>query len=319
MASQEVFISVCIPTYNRAGFLASCIQSILYQNYSNYEIVICDNQSTDNTEEIVKAITDPRVRYIKNNSNVGLWGNHNECIKNAKADWIFFLHSDELLDNKDALLVFSDTIQKVNDDVAVIITSGDRPAIGNDYLSLKPQAAFVNPTEALFLALTGIGSPSGMCYNKNVLQKAGEFRTANELICTSDHELLARFTVLNYGFYLIHTQILKVIEGDHRMTNKVNKFDYINGFKILYGDARTNPNYAKTLQFFYNNATRWTGHFISLFILRLSYVESKATLLKFILLVFKKPVMLSNNIFYYGLANFMFGKNSHYKLLKYAG
>ncbi|MES2382055.1 MAG: glycosyltransferase family 2 protein [Bacteroidota bacterium] len=318
MDNQEVFISVCIPTYNRADFLVSCIQSVLNQNYSNYEIVICDNQSTDNTEEIVKSITDSRIRYIKNSANVGLWGNHNECIKNAKANWIFFLHSDELLENKEALLVFSNTIQQVNDDVAVIITSGDRPAI-NEYQALKPDAALIEPTEALFLSLTGIGSPSGMCYNKNALHKTGEFRTANELICTSDHELLARFSALNYQFYLINTQILKVIEGDHRMTNKVNKFDYINGFKILYGDAKSNPNYAKTLAFFYNNTKHWSGHFIALFILRLSYVESKTTLLRFILLAFKKRSLLTNNIFYYGLANFMFGKNSHYKLLKYVG
>ncbi len=318
MANQEVFISVCIPTYNRAGFLTSCIQSVLNQNYSNYEIVICDNQSTDNTEEIVKSVNDSRIRYIKNTSNVGLWGNHNECIKNAKADWIFFLHSDELLENKDALSLFSNTIQQVHNDVAVIITSGDRPAI-NEYQALKPNATLIEPTEALFLALTGIGSPSGMCYSKKALHKTGEFRTAAELICTSDHELLARFSALNYRFYLIPTQILKVIEGDHRMTNKVNKFDYINGFKILYGDAKINPNYAKTLQFFYNNIKHWSGHFIALFILRLSYVESKATLLRFILMAFKKRSLLSNNIFYYGLVNFIFGKNSHYKLLKYIG
>lgn len=64
-------ISVCIPTYNRANFLKYAVSSVLNQTYSDFELLICDDGSTDNTSEVVSQWQDPRIRYIKHDQNIG--------------------------------------------------------------------------------------------------------------------------------------------------------------------------------------------------------------------------------------------------------
>lgn len=64
-------VSVCIPTYNRANYLSYSVNSVLAQTYTDFELIICDDGSTDNTSEIVNQWDDPRIRYIRHPVNGG--------------------------------------------------------------------------------------------------------------------------------------------------------------------------------------------------------------------------------------------------------
>lgn len=64
-------VSVCIPTYNRANYLTYSINSVLNQTYTNFELIICDDGSTDNTPEVISQLNDDRIRYIKHPNNIG--------------------------------------------------------------------------------------------------------------------------------------------------------------------------------------------------------------------------------------------------------
>ena len=89
-------VSVLVPTYNYGEYLDDCIQSILNQTFSDFELIIGDNASTDNTEEIVsKYLGDSRVRYIKNPANLGLVKNLNNLLHEAKGHYIKLLCSDD--------------------------------------------------------------------------------------------------------------------------------------------------------------------------------------------------------------------------------
>jgi glycosyltransferase involved in cell wall biosynthesis len=89
-------ISVLIPTYNYAHYLDETIQSVLDQTYQDFELIIVDNHSTDNTEELVKNyLRDERVSYYKNPKNLGLVGNWNQCLVYAKGDYIKLLCADD--------------------------------------------------------------------------------------------------------------------------------------------------------------------------------------------------------------------------------
>ena len=93
-------ISVIIPAYNQADYLAAAVQSALEQTYSNLEVIVVDDGSTDETPKIAQSFTDPRVRYI-HQENRGLSGARNTGIRNARGDFLTYLDSDDLfLPNK---------------------------------------------------------------------------------------------------------------------------------------------------------------------------------------------------------------------------
>lgn len=73
-------VTIAIPTYNRASLLKEAIQSVLNQTYKDFELLICDNTSTDNTEGVVSTFSDPRIKYHKNKNNIGMMNNWNKCV-----------------------------------------------------------------------------------------------------------------------------------------------------------------------------------------------------------------------------------------------
>ena len=90
-------VSVCIPVYNGSDYIAESIESILAQTYKDFHIIVCDNCSTDNTEEIVRSFKDPRITYICNAKNLGLVGNANRCLELADGKYINILHHDDIM------------------------------------------------------------------------------------------------------------------------------------------------------------------------------------------------------------------------------
>lgn len=95
-----MLVSVCIPVYNMESTIERCIRSALNQTYIDYEVIVTDNQSTDRTFELASAFRDERLRVIRNERNLGAYGNHNRCLEVAKGEWVKFLHGDdELLPN----------------------------------------------------------------------------------------------------------------------------------------------------------------------------------------------------------------------------
>ena len=90
-------VSVCIPVYNGSDYIADSIQSVLAQTYKNFNLIVCDNGSTDNTEEIVRNVKDSRLTYVRNNKNLGLVGNHNRCLELADGEYVYFLHHDDIM------------------------------------------------------------------------------------------------------------------------------------------------------------------------------------------------------------------------------
>lgn len=89
-------VSVIMPSYNTARFIKETIQSVLNQTYENWELIIVDDCSTDNTDEVVASFSDNRIKYLKNAQNSGAAVSRNRAIKEAKGKWIAFLDSDDM-------------------------------------------------------------------------------------------------------------------------------------------------------------------------------------------------------------------------------
>ncbi len=91
-------VSVCIPCYNGAKYLKECIDSVLSQSYINFEIIIVDDKSSDNTLDIINQYSDSRIYIYINEVNLGLVGNWNRCIELANGEWVKFVFQDDILD-----------------------------------------------------------------------------------------------------------------------------------------------------------------------------------------------------------------------------
>lgn len=89
-------ISIIMPTYNCGRFIKESIDSVLAQTYSNWELIIMDDCSTDDTKSVVHTYNDPRIHYLSNEHNMGAALTRNRALREAKGRYIAFLDSDDL-------------------------------------------------------------------------------------------------------------------------------------------------------------------------------------------------------------------------------
>ena len=87
--------SIVIPTYNHGHLLPRCIESIIGQTYEDWELIIVNNASTDNTIEVIEGYQNSKIRYINFNNDEGIAASRNVGIRAAKGDYICFLDSDD--------------------------------------------------------------------------------------------------------------------------------------------------------------------------------------------------------------------------------
>ena len=107
-------VSVLIPTYNYARFLPEAIESVLQQDFTDFELIISDDASSDNTVEVCQkyAERDPRIRFVRQEKNLGLAGNFNWCLQTARGEFIKFLMADDRLERPYALTKLVEAIRK---------------------------------------------------------------------------------------------------------------------------------------------------------------------------------------------------------------
>ena len=93
---MDSLVSIIMPSYNTAKFITESIQSVISQTYTNWELIIVDDCSSDDTDEIVSKFNDSRIKYFKNEKNSGAAITRNLALTIAKGEYIAFLDSDDL-------------------------------------------------------------------------------------------------------------------------------------------------------------------------------------------------------------------------------
>ena len=180
-------ISICIPTFNRADLLGATLESVARQTMKPDEVLIIDNASTDNTEVVVRPFEKYGFKYIKNEKNLGMAGNHNRCIELARNEYFTFMPSDDLM----APTWYEEWMRVIKDHDAGLYIS-PLTVMDNEYnlISAFPifgqDTAISQPdvTRVLFKNyMTGV-APTGMfVYRKSVFQKIGGFDPADGSEC----------------------------------------------------------------------------------------------------------------------------------------
>lgn len=150
-------VSIIIPTYNRADTIRKSIDSILEQTYTNFELIIVDDGSTDNTEEIVHSVNDERLKYVKHMVNRGACAARNTGIDVAIGEYIAFQDSDDVWHN-DKLKKQLNVLKLTDADIVFC-----NLVVGNHMLHYKQ--GFLQKGDNVF----GIGTPT-------ILGKASIFK-----------------------------------------------------------------------------------------------------------------------------------------------
>lgn len=107
-----MLITIAIPVYNGERSIRRCVESALNQEYNeDYEVLVVNNASKDKTLEIVKSFNDNRIRIVNNPETVSMWKNHNRCFEEAKGDYVFIVHADDMA-TPDALKIISKRLEE---------------------------------------------------------------------------------------------------------------------------------------------------------------------------------------------------------------
>lgn len=89
-------VSVIMPSWNTAQYIQESINSVLNQTYPNWELIIVDDCSSDETDSVVLNISDDRIKYFKNEKNSGAALTRNRALREARGEWVAFLDSDDI-------------------------------------------------------------------------------------------------------------------------------------------------------------------------------------------------------------------------------
>lgn len=130
MTNSKPDFSIVIPTFNRARFLKVAISSVLKQRNISFEIIIGDNASTDKTYDIVKSFKDRRIKYFRNDKNLGFAENIRKCFKKTSGMYIFTLGDDDLILDDNTLFFILKVMNK---------TKAGMGSIGTIYYSKTPK------------------------------------------------------------------------------------------------------------------------------------------------------------------------------------
>ena len=90
-------VTIAIPTYNRSDLLKFSLDSVLNQDYPDFQVLILDNASTDNTEAVVRSFDDSRITYVRHATNIGLLNNWNKAIELSAGSYLTILSDDDVL------------------------------------------------------------------------------------------------------------------------------------------------------------------------------------------------------------------------------
>lgn len=108
---QSPLVSFVVPCYKFAHLLPKCVESILAQTYENFEVLIMDNCSPDNTAEVAQSFGDPRVKHIRNESNIGHVRNFNKGITMSRGKYVLLVPADDFLVSPHLLDRFVDVME----------------------------------------------------------------------------------------------------------------------------------------------------------------------------------------------------------------
>lgn len=203
-------VSVCIPNYEGAEFIGTAIESVLTQSFKDFELIIIDDDSADDTEAIVGKYNDPRIRFLRNERNLGHEGNWNRCLTEARGRYFKLLPHDDVI-SPHCLARQVDVLETDTEErialvfcARTVIDSCGRTIMIRDYPCRRDRQISSRSVirSCIRRGTNLIGEPGGVLFRKSLADAVGEFDAS-----------IAYLIDLDYWFRLLmHGQAFYVAE-----------------------------------------------------------------------------------------------------------
>lgn len=197
--NKNPFFSVLIPTYNHGHLIRKCLDSVLAQTYTNWEVIVVNNFSTDNTEEVVHSYHDKRIKLINFSNNGVIAKSRNRAIEEAKGEWLCFLDSDDwwTSDKLSSCLKYMDNNDLIYHSLRVVSENGE---------GKKLKLRQINPSHFIDDFFTR-GNPipnSSVVLRKSIQEKIGLINDDKGLIGVEDADYWLRISSVTKNIYYIN-------------------------------------------------------------------------------------------------------------------
>lgn len=263
MRDSTIPVSICVPTYNGAEYLQVCLDSILRQSFTDFEVIIVDDCSSDESFQISKEYQhkDHRIKVLKNNNNLGLVENWNRCMDLAEGEWIKFVFQDDTLEPDcikkmynagslgNWLVVCRRSIKFENVDPAIQI--GFQKYLTwmsmDSIFDRQHDISAVQFCNAVVdnLGYNFIGEPTAVMIKKTMFAQYGKFNANFEQLC--DFELFSRVACNRGIMYVPETLATFRIHNQGTSLKNKGKNNYraatIDAL-LLFHEYATHPYYA---------------------------------------------------------------------------
>ena len=255
--SENPKVSVIIPTHNHSHFLPECLASIKAQTYKDYEVIVVNNGSTDNTEEVVSKLAWNQLRYHYQIDTGSVAGSRNTGIGLARGKYVAFLDSDDIWYER-KLEKIMDVFEEMPE---IDIISHDLFLIrgGKNRGLLKTGPVRKDMFNALLIKNCLLGSATVV--KKAVMDQIGGFNPNKEFVHVEDYEAWLRIALLGKKFYFLNEGL-----GEYRAHEVNLSFDFEN---VLLHEKNVIDKHFKNL----SNGNS-LSHFLS-YNRRLSVIYSK--------------------------------------------
>lgn len=175
--SVTPLVSIIMPNYNNRKYIAEAMESVLNQTYTNWELIVIDDGSMDNSVEIIQAYAakDERIRLLVNATNKGVSASRNEGLKNSNGAFICFLDSDDVfLPNK-----LSDQVECLQQNSAAGLVYSDQ-LVSDDKLNIIDKSEYFMPSLDLkeFMSIRNLFSTLTVMLRRKLMEQVGYFDSA---------------------------------------------------------------------------------------------------------------------------------------------
>lgn len=206
-----------MPVYNRAHIVNRAIDSIIQQTYSNFELIIVDDCSTDNIEQVCSKVDDSRISFYKLNRNAGAAAARNYGITKSAGNIISFLDSDDFFEPS-FLEVSQEKLSKTPSNIGFMWT-GARFHQGSKIKEVSWLPKYNKSTYHTFLTTLRIGTGAGISFKREVFKNCGKFDV--RLPAAEDTEFFLRISQ-KYDYTFVNEILINIVKtADDRMSGNL--------------------------------------------------------------------------------------------------